>query len=611
MDQLRDNREVTDLESMVTVSLASTLSGSACKIDSSPDLIAASHIGAIDIASALINAKADVEVSLDGNIQHTPLYIAVVSGHAAFITLLLDSGARIHPLHVIAAAERGNHHILRTLIDVVTRTYDIGILHFIASATLSDSIPSEAALDTIIASAPPSQLNSNDKAGFTPLILAIKHANYALIPLLIACGASALMADSRGTPSLIHAAEAHHIDTLHCLINAKADVNATESSGLTALAVAARSGWAEAVEALLDAEADAALTCVDGNTPLIYAVLHNHVEAVKLLLEPPFVSVVEWRNIDGMTALHIAVENGHVDMAEMLLRSGADVDGSDTQGLSVLMSARTVDIATVLLYNNVAIDAADHNGRTALMHACIIGDAPMVSLLIDWAANVNTNDAEQRTALFYAVKAQCDDTGLVQALLEAEPRADANAQDCLGDTPLMVAVEAGRPDTVMILLDAGACPRKSNLLGQTALMRAVESDSVRLLLEADRDCAADRDKKEKTTLMHMACNNSVEAIRTVLSINGCDAVHDSDEHGDTALFSAMTMGNSEVVDLLIDSKADPFIVKNDGATALMATVAPTWVDHGINDVSDMDNRLASCICTFIDRAQGRDIRAVE
>jgi ankyrin repeat protein len=63
-------------------------------------------------------------------------------------------------------------------------------------------------------------------------------------------------------------------------------------------------------------------------------------------------------------------------------------------------------------------------------------------------------------------------------------KADVNARNSDGETALMFAAQAGWPDIVQTLLDAGANPKAKNAFGRTALMLAAEeenNDIVRML----------------------------------------------------------------------------------------------------------------------------------
>ena len=104
----------------------------------------------------------------------------------------------------------------------------------------------------------------------------------------------------------------------------------------------------------------------------------------------------------------------------------------------------------------------DAGGETPLMHAvqCACDahplpvNLPIVQLLLDRHATVDTRDKTGKTALFYAVEG-----GSVPAThLLLTHKADPNATDQLGGTPLRTARLIGAPAMIQILLAAGAKP---------------------------------------------------------------------------------------------------------------------------------------------------------
>ena len=86
-----------------------------------------------------------------------------------------------------------------------------------------------------------------------------------------------------------------------------------------------------------------------------------------------------------------------------------------------------------------------------LHHACAVGSADCLALLLAASANVDQTDGDGGTALHDA-STQSPDCLIL--LLQA--RATTDVADAVGETPLSCASRDGLPDCVQILLEYGA-----------------------------------------------------------------------------------------------------------------------------------------------------------
>jgi ankyrin repeat protein len=194
--------------------------------------------------------------------------------------------------------------------------------------------------------------------GFTPLCLACKHGNVAMVERLIAAGSQVDKASNHGTP-LMFAANDNRLDLVTLLIAAGADVNkAGLLANFTPLHIAAQNGHAGVVSvlletpgmdlnpALLDDEGTRSTlrTIADirgrtlagfaGITPLFMAAQTNRLEVVKLLIAAG--ADVNMVRVDGKFPFHIAAQNGHADVVELLIAAGANVHATLTSGATAL-----------------------------------------------------------------------------------------------------------------------------------------------------------------------------------------------------------------------------------------------------------------------------------
>lgn len=173
----------------------------------------------------------------------------------------------------------------------------------------------------------------------------------------------------------------------------------------------------------------------EGYTPLMRASMYGNTEAVKLLLESG--ANIKLTNRHGISSFMMACSNGYIEIAELLLKHGADIDkfGNGWNPITAAAMHDCQKIITFLLENGADINRANHRGETALMMVCrnAVGKKKAIKLLLAAGADVNAADKEGQTAL------------------------------------MGLASEGGYTELMHILIKFGADPDIRNNKGQTAL----------------------------------------------------------------------------------------------------------------------------------------------
>jgi ankyrin repeat protein len=177
---------------------------------------------------------------------------------------------------------------------------------------------------------------------------------------------------------------------------------------------------------------------------------------------------------DSFTPLMQAVSKSHFDMAEMLIKRGANVNATMDEGFTPLMlGSNNAPMATLLLDNGAELEAAGRTGNTALMWP---HTPAALKFFIDRKANVHARNIHGKTALMLVawdnyVHKDAPPSEHINILLDAGSEIDA--QDNNGRTALMDAAFRSAYDDdallkVSTLLQRGANPDIRDKEGNTA-----------------------------------------------------------------------------------------------------------------------------------------------
>ena len=171
------------------------------------------------------------------------------------------------------------------------------------------------------------------------------------------------------------------------------------------------------------------------------------------------------RQVGYGSALAHAARGGHRQVVELLLESGADIEGG--QGLSPLACAAFNghdEIVRLLVDHGADIEADTGGPGTALFQASAQGHLSTVGLLLDLGAAVDAKTERRATPLLVA--AASGHLHVVVRLIEAG--ADLNCTDRSGDTALHHAAHNASIAIVQALVEAGADRAVVDKYGDTA-----------------------------------------------------------------------------------------------------------------------------------------------
>jgi len=190
--------------------------------------------------------------------------------------------------------------------------------------------------------------------------------------------------------------------------------------------------------------------------------------------------------------LHKAVLKKEEDVLVKIIESGdVSIDALDKFGQTPLMVATRkgfLSMISILLDYGADVEMQDSSGKNSLMLACFIGSKEIARKLRDAGLQWSTTDKNGCTSLHYAVDS-CNKRLIEWMIAEGAP---LEAKDTVsGWTPLLrVAATSGDHDTCEVLLDAGADVNLQDFGGKSSLMMACLNGhllTTQLLLERGAD----------------------------------------------------------------------------------------------------------------------------
>ena len=192
--------------------------------------------------------------------------------------------------------------------------------------------------------------------------------------------------------------------------------------------------------------------------------------------------------------------------------------------------------------------------RTALHFAAENGNMDVVRMLLDAKANPNAQDRTGKTPVTIAAERGKPD--VLKALLAAG--GNANSRDQVEGSPLLWAAGLGGPETVTVLLDAGADPNVQDVNGMTPLMWAAgvgKPETVRLLVDKGADPGKVDRLTGETALMRAVRTGKPETVRILLE--GKPNLEARNTRGMTAFLMACAYANDPAkISMLMDAGAD-------------------------------------------------------
>lgn len=398
-----------------------------------------------EVARALAEAGADINAQdNDGN---TPLMYACMKAKEETVLWLLKAGADY----------KIQNNEGRTAADIAVKRGYSRALELMGADTLLQACKNNQKQSVqVILKRGGIDVNERDEECNTPLIYACQNNALEIVKMLLDNGADPNAGNQENLAPLHFSAASGALPIINLLVKAGADVNCMNNHGSTPLMFMAKNAkTAAALNFIKNQAVDVSIKNNVGWTAAMYAIAFKQPQLVKAFL-PLMGADTDDADIEGFTMLHYACQFGQSEIVKLLLeRNPGSVNRTSNIGETpLMMAARASNLVIVKQLLAAGADAGCSNGKgvTALHLAAILGNVPLGKALLEAGADIDAKTLEGQTPLMYAV-IQGKSEFAQMLVLES---ADVNAPDNMQGSALSYAIQAQLPQTVELLIEAGA-----------------------------------------------------------------------------------------------------------------------------------------------------------
>ena len=444
-----------------------------------------------------------------------------------------------------------------------------------------------------------------------PLRNAAEHGNINAVKYLLQFGAEVNMVDAKGVSPLLLACKGNHLDIVEILLNYTADINVVTDEEETPLIASCKCISPHLVNLLLSNNPSPLLNFKnkDFKTALEVAIDNHHSATAMALVQKvahlPFTYAFCW-NADF---LHKLCSVGNVSLVKMYLCDKNEgihyprTQISTNEWLfNVVIRAGNIPLLHLLLTSDM-LHTDRETLKDALRCACMVGSVDIVKMIIQydngefWKTVVDYNDSHLYIAIHYENAAlvsllilngciPCKDCPLSKSFRSKDILCQLLQHDiplASKNTTLMTVCKEGHRTAEFCarqLLNKSADVNYQDIEDSdqlTVLMAAILKQStslVTLLLERGADPNI-TDNKGRSPLL-VACDLDHHELASLLLYNQCAGGSAKPnlqgvQAEKSALWAACMRGHLDLVSLLVNSKANPDLIDEDGCHLVQKT----------------------------------------
>ncbi|KAF6201816.1 hypothetical protein GE061_004211 [Apolygus lucorum] len=326
--------------------------------------------GREDIVAQLLNNRWKEDVNKKDSNGMTPILLAAERGHLKVAKLLVEAGADM----------------------TISSNDKFSILH------LSSRYGNQSMIEWILESEERKQifLSSVDRTQRTPLHIAAEGGHLEAVKFLVKAGANMSTRSEGGQTLLHHAVMGGNSTLVGWIIRQQQneesfDVNATMSNDKTPILLAAELGQLDIIKILINARADVLRRSKNNYSIIHCAVFSESLEVVEWCLKNMPRELIESRDFEGKTPIHLAGKLGLQSIVRELKDAGGELKSLSYEGASVLHYVAASGKPSLMQWclselreQNFNVNHRDKYGRTPLDIAAAQNDVRIMKFLQDY-----------------------------------------------------------------------------------------------------------------------------------------------------------------------------------------------------------------------------------
>ncbi|XP_060560051.1 rabankyrin-5-like, partial [Ruditapes philippinarum] len=379
--------------------------------------------------------------------------------------------------------------------------------------------------------------------------------------------------DSDGQTVLGLALWSHLYEEAGKLLGAGANINEKNTEGLTLLHQAIDKQDISGALFLIEHQADLTIKTMENETPLQHAIKRHLPVVVEVLCQRGVDMNITDNN--NNCPLWQALDSGQEDIAHTLVKHGCDVDLwlSGPGNCQQTLLHRAIDennesVACFLIRSHCDKNSPRRpgpdgeggdearDGQTPLHLSCAWGLEMVVQCLMEFGAEVNTQDVDGKTPVHIAIENQHT---VIISLLLSHPNLDLNLRDKNGLTPFAAAMTTKNNKAAQSILnrEPKAAEQVDNR-GRNFLHVAIMSkdiESVLFLISVHANVNSRVQDSKHLSPLHLAVDVGTEIIVRNLLLAGAD-VNAKTNNKQTVLHIAASKDHSVICTILLENGVD-------------------------------------------------------